>query len=203
MRLARSRLTHSSGSARALLKPLALPFLISAILHNFLFPTTAPTAPLPEVISQNRSGILERYDPGIPASLWMEWDLPSGLGFGISGGHELHQPEHADPGTPSERKMNLFPLSFLMKVPLYETPRISQSMSFGIGPYFLHQGRAPILLQDMDITGMTTCLTEWVSRISENLHLNLSVKFTQAFQTMKDRIPGRSVSTWIGLMVRW
>jgi len=151
----------------------------------------------------DRSDFLDRYDPGIPESVSLTWDLPSGLSLGISAGHKLHGESPVDPSLSSEPKTDLFPLSFLMMVPLYETPLLSQSMGFGIGPCFLHQGQMPIEMGDMEVTGMTTYLTEWVSQISDNLFLQLRMKYTQAFESMQDRLPDRVFSTWLGLKAHW
>jgi hypothetical protein len=177
-------------------------FLLSSLLYHILCPTAA-FASEERLRIQDTSDFLERYDPGIPASVSLEWDLPSGFSLGISGGHKLGHVSESAISPDLDSRMNLFPFAFLMKVPIYETPFLSQSMGFGIGPYFVHQGQVPIAFGDLEVTGMTTCLTEWVSQVSENLFLHLKMKYTQAFETMQDRIPDRDFSTWLGLKAHW
>ena len=146
---------------------------------------------------------LSIYEPGIPSSISKEWAFPTGFSFGISGGHHLRTGEENDPVDGSASKMNLFPLSFLMKYSLYKTKMISQSVGIGIGPYFLHQGSMPIEFGDIDVTGSSTYLSEWVSCLSKNLYLKLKMTYTHAFQSVADQIPLRDFTTWLGLNVRW
>jgi len=193
----------TTGSPRAFLRVFEQMFLVSAILYHLLFPTPCLADPVYASAHQKRSDFLSRYDPGIPASISLEWDLPSGLVFGLSGGRELHQQRENNPAHLPVPRMTLFPFSFLMTIPLYETPLISQSMGLGVGPCFLHQGQVPIQLRNMEVTGMTTVLTEWVSRLSENVYLNLNMKFTQVFESLQDSIPDRSFVTWLGLKACW
>jgi hypothetical protein len=143
------------------------------------------------------------YDPGIPPSLSVEWSYPSGFSLGIDSGYRLRIGD----GNPDSRgqaaKVNTIPLSFMMRYSLYESPRISQSVGFGLGPYFFHQGRMPIQLQDVDVTGSTTCVTEWISYISRDLYINLKMRYTQAFQFVVDDIPLWDFTTWMGMNLRW
>jgi len=179
-------------------------FLLSDLLYHLLLcPTAAFASEKPGFVIPDTSDFLERYDPGIPESVTLEWNLPSGVSIGISAGHKLRGVPAIDLATSLGPKTDLFPLSFLMKIPIYETPIISQSMGFGVGPCFLHQGRVPIEMGNLEVTGMTTCLTEWVSQISNNLYLNLKMKYTQAFQSMQDRLPESDFSTWLGLKANW
>jgi len=99
--------------------------------------------------------------------------------------------------------MNVFPVSFFMKVPLYESPGISQSFAIGLGPCFVHQGRMPIRLEDIDVTGSSTWLTEWVSHISQDLYVNVKMKYTHAFQSAIGGIPLWDLTTWLGMNLRW
>ncbi len=90
-----------------------------------------------------------------------------------------------------------------MKFPLYQTRSISQSIGIGIGPYFLHQGPMPIRLRDLEVTGSSTYLSEWVTCFSKNLYLNFKMTYTHTFQSVKEQVPLRDFTTWLGLDVRW
>ena len=178
-------------------------FLLSSLLYQIMYPTPAFTSEKNSLRIPDKSDFLERYDPGIPSEVSLEWNLPSGVSLSICGGHKLGPVSENDLTSPQDSRMNLFPFAFLMKIPIYQTSFLSQSMGFGVGPYFVHQGQVPIELGDLEVTGMTTCLTEWVSQVSENLFLNLKMKYTHAFETMQDRIPGQDFSTWLGLKAHW
>ena len=178
-------------------------FMLSHFLYGILFPVALFALENEPFRIPDKSDYMDIYDPGIPSTVNLEWDLPSGISLGFSAGHQVQQvwERSLTPGyTP---KMNLFPFSFLMKIPLYETKRLSQSMGFGIGPCLLHQGSMPIQFSDFEVLGMSTCLTEWVSQISKDLYLNLKMKYTQAFQSMENRIPSQDFSTFLGLNARW
>lgn len=143
------------------------------------------------------------YEPGIPPSVSVQWSFPTGFSLGIDSGHQLRIGD-GDPASGDERaKMNLFPVSFLMKYPLYESPRISQSVGIGFGPCFFHQGRMPIKPEDLDVTGSSTWLTEWISHISQDLYLNVKMKYTHTLQSTIDGIPLWDLTTWLGMNLRW
>ena len=151
----------------------------------------------------DKSDFERLYDPGIPPAVSVEWAFPSGFALGIDSGYNLRLgDDHASSGQYSAR-MNQIPLTFLMKYSLYEGRRISQSVGFGLGPYFFHQGQMPIQLKDVDITGSSTALTEWVSHLSKDLYVNLRMKYTQAFQFVVDDIPLWDFTTWFGMNLRW
>jgi len=177
--------------------------LFAAIVMHLTCPQAAPCGGTAPFRIPDRSDFLERYDPGLPDSVSLNWVLPKGLALGFSAGHKLQRAAPADPSALAEPKTSLFPLSFLMRVPLFETPVLSQSMGFGIGPCLLHQGEMPIHLGDMEVTGLTTCLTEWVSEVSDNLFLRLRMKYTRNFESMRDRLPCNDFSTWLGMKVHW
>lgn len=143
------------------------------------------------------------YDPGIPPSLSVEWSYPSGFSLGIDSGYRLRIGDDNSDSTRQAAKVNTIPLSFMMRYSLYENPRISQSVGFGLGPYFFHQGRMPIQLEDVDVTGSTTCVTEWIGYISRDLYINLKMRYTQAFQFVVDDVPLWDVTTWMGMNLRW
>lgn len=143
------------------------------------------------------------YDPGIPPSLSMEWSYPTGFSLGINSGYRLRI-GNDNPGSGEQAaRVNTFPVSFMMRYSLFESTRISQSVGFGLGPYFLHKGPMPIQLQDIDVTGSTTCVTEWIGHISRDLYLNLKMRYTQAFQVVVDDIPLWDFTTWMGMNLRW
>lgn len=156
----------------------------------------------PSLDMPDPSGLLSLYDFGIPQSVSKEWTFPTGFSFRISGGYHLHEGVQ-DETTGFTSKMNLFPLSFLMRIPLYKTRRISQSIGFGLGPYFLHQGPMPIHLSDVRVTCSSTCLTEWMTRVSNNLYLNLRMKYTYALQSLSSQVPLGDFTTRLGLKLRW
>ncbi len=143
------------------------------------------------------------YDPGIPPSLSVEWSYPSGFSLGIDSGYRLRIGDDNSDSMRQAAKVNTIPLSFMMRYSLYENPRISQSVGFGLGPYFFHQGRMPIQLEDVDVTGSTTCVTEWIGYISRDLYINLKMRYTQAFQFVVDDVPLWDVTTWMGMNLRW
>ena len=178
-------------------------YVLSHFLYRILFPSDLLASENTPFQIPDKSDFMDIYDPGIPKAVSFEWDLPSGISLGISGGHQVQQVSESIFPAGYEPKMNLFPLSFLMKIPLYETKRLSQSMGFGIGPCFLHQGSMPIQFSDFEVLGMSTFLTEWVTHISKDLYLNLKMKYTQAFQSMENRIPTQDFSTFLGLNARW
>ena len=151
----------------------------------------------------DQSGLLCLYDPGIPQSVYTEWSFPTGFSFGISGGHRLRIGTRQGKTAGLSPRMNLFPLSFLMKVPLYKTRRITQSVGVGLGPYFLHQGPMPIQFSDLRVTCGSTYLTEWVTCVTKDLYLNLKMKYTHALQSVTDQIPLMDFTTWLGLDLRW
>jgi hypothetical protein len=143
------------------------------------------------------------YHPGIPPSVSMEWSFPTGFSLGIDSGYKLRIGGEDAASGDSPSKLNTFPLSFSMKYNLYEGPLISQSVGVGVGPYFLHEGEMPIQLEDVDITGSSTCNTEWISRLSRDVYLNVKMVYTHAFQSMVNEIPLWDFTTWLGLNFRW
>jgi len=143
------------------------------------------------------------YDPGIPPSVSVEWSFPTGFSLGINSGYKLRIGDATPAGGDHPNKMNTFPLSFSMKYSLYKSPRISQSIGVGLGPYFLHEGEMPIQLKDVDVTGRSTCATEWISHLSRDVYLNLKMKYSHAFQSVVNEIPLWDFTTWLGLNFRW
>jgi hypothetical protein len=150
-----------------------------------------------------RSDFESIYDPGIPPSVSVEWSFPTGFSLGIDSGYKLRFGEEARFSDDSSHSVNTFPLSFSMKYNLYEGPRISQSVGIGLGPYFLHEGEMPIQLKDVEVTGSSTCATEWVSHLSRDIYLNLKMRYTHAFQTVVNEIPLWDFTTWLGLNLKW
>jgi hypothetical protein len=149
------------------------------------------------------SDLVALYDPGIPASVSVEWSFPTGFSLGIDGGYQLRIGDQGPLSSQSPSSVNLFPLSFLMKYSLYQSRWISQSVSVGLGPYFLHTGQMPIQLRDLGVTGSSTWITEWITRVSQDLYVNLNMKYTHAFQPVILEIPLWDFTTWLGLNLRW
>ncbi len=143
------------------------------------------------------------YDPGIPRSVSVEWSFPTGFSLGIDSGYQLRLGDDNVASTGSPAKMNTFPLSFSVKYNLYESHRLSHSIGVGLGPYFLHEGEMPIQLKDIDVTGSSTCATEWISHLSRDIYFNLKMKYTHAFQAVVNGIPLWDFTTWLGLNLRW
>jgi hypothetical protein len=121
----------------------------------------------------------------------------------IDGVRQLRIGDDTLASSQSPAKMTTFPLSFLMKYSLCESYRISQSVCVGLGPYFMHQGQMPAQIKDVQVTGLSTCSSEWISHLSRDLYLNLRMKYTHAFQTLINEIPPWDFTTWLGLNVRW
>jgi hypothetical protein len=143
------------------------------------------------------------YDPGIPPSVSKEWSFPTGFSVGINSGYQLRFGDETPLPGNSPNSMNTFPLSFSLKYNLYESPRISQSIGIGMGPYFLHEGEMPIQLKDVDVTGSSSCATEWISHLSRDIYLNLKMRYTHAFQAVVNEIPLWDFTTWLGLNLKW
>lgn len=141
------------------------------------------------------------YEPGIPP-FSMEWSFPTGFSLGIDSGYRLRIGDES-PVSSETPKVNTFPLSFSMKYNLYENKRISQSIGVGLGPYFLHEGEMPIQIKDLDVTGSSTCATEWVSHISKDMYLKLKMKYSRVFETVVHELPLWDFTTWLGLHLRW
>ncbi len=142
------------------------------------------------------------YDPGVPPSVSVEWSFPTGFSLGIESGYKLRFSDETAESSEA-RSINTFPLSFSMKYNLYESQLLSQSVGVGLGPYFLHEGEMPIQLEDVDVTGSSTCNTEWISRLSRDVYLNVKMVYTHAFQTVVDEIPLWDFTTWLGLNLKW
>jgi len=163
-------------------------------------PEAAATLPLPK-----ESSILFEPEFEAPTFLELEWSFPTRFTVGIIGEYILRQCSD----TSSEYLYNvetlidLFPCYFLMKYSLYETPRLSQSIGLGLGPYFWHQGPGPPQMDGLKLTGNSTCIMEWISQISQHLSVNLSMKYTHAFQAAVGEVPLRSFSTWLSLQLYW
>jgi hypothetical protein len=151
----------------------------------------------------DRSDFERLYDPGIPPTVSVEWSFPTGFALGIDSGFQLRIGDEDPSSSPEAARMNQIPLTFLMKYSLYEGRRISQSVGFGMGPYFFHQGQMPIQLKDVDITGSSTAVTEWVSHLTKDLYVNLRMRYTQAFQFVVNDIPLWDFTTWFGMNLRW
>lgn len=163
------------------------------------WPWTAATAAPPG----DKSDLIDRYDPGIPRNVSVEWAFPTGFSVGINGGHRFLTGDGETAFGDSVPRMNLFPLSFLMKYSLYHTRHLSQTVGFGVGPYFLHRGQMPLRLSDLDVVCGSTYVTEWITEISQDLFVNLRMRYTQAFQSVMDEAALRDFSTWLGLNLRW
>ena len=182
------------GSLRTGLSGLAIPLLCLLLA----VPTAANGSRL------NKKSDFERlYDPGIPPSLSVEWSYPTGFSLGIDSGYKLRIGDDSSVSTESPASLNTFPLSFSMKYSIYESSRISQSIGIGLGPYFLHEGEMPIQLKDVDVTGSSTCATEWISHLTQDLYVNLRMKYTHVFQSVVNEIPLWDFTTWLGLNLRW
>jgi len=140
-----------------------------------------------------------------PTFIDVEWSFPTRFTIGIIGEHILKQ--NSDTSSEYlyniENLIDLFPCYVLMKYSLYETPRLSQSIGLGLGPYFWHQGPGPPRFEGLKLTGNSTCIMEWISQISQHLYVNLSMKYTHAFQAAVGKISLRSFSTWLSLQLHW
>lgn len=162
---------------------------------------------VPSVANESRlnqkSDFESLYDPGIPPAVSVEWSFPTGFSLGIDSGYQLRIGDDDTVSSQSPARMNTFPLSFSMKYSLYESSRISQSIGIALGPYFLHEGEMPIQLKDVDVTGSSTCATEWISHLSRDLYVNLRMKYTHVFQSVVNEIPLWDFTTWLGLNLRW
>jgi len=174
---------------------------LAAVLLCLLIPVVPDATASPPT---DKSDFERIYDPGIPPAVSVEWSFPTGFSLGIDSGYQLRigDDDHASSSQDAAR-MNQIPLTFLMKYCLYEGSRISQSVGFGLGPYFFHQGRMPIQFKDVDVTGSSTAVTEWISHLSEDLYVNLRMKYTQAFEFVVDDIPLWDFTTWFGMHLRW
>ncbi len=181
------------------------PYLIMTtlvILLLFSF-TNIPCSEAAVTILED-SDLLSSYDPGVPPSIAVEWSFPTKFSLGISGEYFLRSNTDmilANDITP--KKMNLFPLSFLMNYSLYQGKKNSQSIGLGLGPYFLHQGPMPVKMKDLKITGSSIYCMEWITKITKNFYMNLKMKYTHSFQNIINEIPLRSFSTWLGLNLQW
>jgi hypothetical protein len=150
-----------------------------------------------------KSDFESMYDPGIPQSVSVEWDFPTRFSLGIDSGYQLRFGDGTPLSGDSPNSMNTFPLSFSVKYCLYESPRISQSIGVGMGPYFMHEGEMPIQFKDVEVTGNSTCATEWISHLSRDIFLNLKMTYTHAFQSVVNEIPLWDFTTWLGLHLKW
>ena len=142
------------------------------------------------------------YDPGIPTSASVEWSFPTGFSLGIDSGHQLRFGEEGS-ATGAPNALDTFPLSFMVKYNIFESYRLSQSIGVGVGPTFVHEGKMPLQFKDMDVTGNSTCATEWISHLSRDIYVNLKMKYTHAFQSVVNQIPLSDFTTWLGLNLRW
>jgi hypothetical protein len=61
----------------------------------------------------------------------------------------------------------------------------------------------PIQLKDVEVTGSSTCNTEWISHLSRDVYLNVKMIYTHAFQTVVNEIPLWDFTTWLGLNFKW
>ena len=150
-----------------------------------------------------KSDLESMYDPGIPPSVSVEWSFPTGFSLGIDSGYQLRFGDETPLSGDSPNSLNTVPLSFSMKYNLYESPRISQSIGVGLGPYFLHEGEMPIQFKDVEVTGSSSCATEWISHLSRDIYLNLKMRYTHAFQAVVNEIPLWDFTTWLGLNLKW
>ena len=153
--------------------------------------------------SRESSSFLSVYDTGIPPYVSKEWSFPTGFSLVLSGGHQLLIRENKSADGTGDYKFNQFPVSVLLKYCLYKTRSFSQSVGFGLGPHFTHQGPVPILLDDLKVTCGSTYLTEWATRLSKDLNLNLKMKYTQSFETISSHVPSNDFATWLNLNARW
>ncbi|MEW6442177.1 MAG: hypothetical protein AB1640_14665 [bacterium] len=148
------------------------------------------------------SDLLERYSPGIPQDLNLEWKFPTGFSLGINGAHHLRQgSEEAESG--SAIRTHLFPFSFLMEYCLLDTHLFTHSVGLGMGPYLFHRGPAPLELNDLEITYGSSWFTEWAAPLKPNLRLNLKMKYMHALRSSVDAIPLGELTTWLGLDFLW
>ena len=163
-------------------------------------PEAEATLPMPP-----ESSLLFEPEFQTPTFIQVEWSFPTRFTMGVIGEYMLKQcsdnPSEYLSGM--ETLIDLFPCYFLMKYSLYETPRLSQSIGLGLGPYFWHQGPGPPQLDGLKLTGNSTCIMEWISQVSQHLYVNLSMKYTHAFQAAAGEIPLRSFSTWLNLELTW
>jgi hypothetical protein len=173
---------------------------LTILLLCFLLLVTPAASGSPPNSKSDLEGI---YDPGIPRSVSVEWSYPTGFSLGIDSGCRLRIGDGDPSSSRDPAKANAIPLSFLMKYSLFQGRLISQSIGFGLGPYFLHQGQMPMQLKDVDVTGSSTCVTEWVSHLSQDLRINLKMRYTHAFQLMVDDIPLWDFTTWVGMNFKW
>ncbi len=153
--------------------------------------------------SPETSSLLFVCDSGIPPYISKEWSFPTRFSVVLSGGHNLRIAENVSLFGDQDHKMNLFPVSVLLKWRLYETRNTSQTIGFGLGPQFMHDGPTSVFLNGMQVTGTSTYLTEWVTRLSQDLYLNLRMKYTQSFQSLSVYMPRSDFATWLGLDARW
>jgi hypothetical protein len=188
---------HPNTSPRSLRPGLSGPavFLLCALI---VVPSAAT-----EYEIDTRSDFESIYDPGIPPSVSVEWSFPTGFSLGIQSGYKLRIGDESPVSSDSPGMMNTFPLSFSMKYNLYESHGLSQSIGVGLGPYFMHEGEMPIQLKDVEVTGSSTCATEWVSHLSRDVYLNLKMIYTHAFQSVVDEIPLWEFTTLLGLNLKW
>jgi hypothetical protein len=143
------------------------------------------------------------YDPGIPTSVSVEWSFPSGFSLCIDSGHQLRIGDR-DPGSDdASNRISTFPLLFSLQYELYEHPWLSQSVSLGLGPTFLHDGAMPVRLKDIDVRGGSHWATEWVSRLSRDISIHLKMKYSHVVRAAVDGIPLGDFTTWLGLHLRW
>ena len=133
----------------------------------------------------------------------MEWSFPTGFSLGIDSGYKLRFGNETPLFGDSPNSINTFPLSFSMKYSLYENRQISQSIGIGMGPYFMHQGEMPTQFKNVELTGNSTCATEWISHLSRDIFLNLKMSYTHAFQSVVNEIPLWDFTTWLGLNLKW
>jgi len=184
-------------------RPWILPPVLAMLSVSLLIPVTADADISTPSTLTDKSDFERLYNPGIPPKVSVQWSFPTGFALGIDSGYQLRIGDDHTSSSPEATSMNQIPLTFLMKYSLYEGRRISQSVGFGMGPYFFHQGQMPIQLKDVDITGSSTAVTEWVSHLSEDLYVNLRMKYTQAFQFVVNDIPLWDFTTWVGMNFRW
>ena len=161
-----------------------------------------PSAATANEINQ-KSDFEYLYDSGFPRSASLEWSFPTGFSLGIDSGHPLRYGDGTPVSGDSPNSIATYPLSFSMKYNLYESYRISQSIGVGVGPYFMHDGETPVQFKDVEITGNSTCATEWISHLSRDIFLNLKMSYTHAFQSVVNEIPLGEFTTWLGLNLKW
>jgi hypothetical protein len=164
--------------------------------------TVAPSEATANQMNQ-KSDFESLYDSGFPRPASLEWSFPTGFSLGIDSGHTLRYGDGTPVSGDSPSSTDTYPLSFSMKYTLYESYRISQSIGVGFGPYFIHEGETPVQFKDVEITGNSTCATEWVSYLSRDIFLNLKMSYTHAFQSVVNEVPLWDFTTWLGLNVKW